>query len=100
MWIHRKEHFRNANASPERSRVAATIYYRPDGKDAPPRQGWAENCPVCGAPIRVSKPSHGGTFVSEVLPSGRHIPHPCFDRMKGKRPSDETLDLFEWQPPN
>ncbi|OYW85715.1 MAG: hypothetical protein B7Z22_08030 [Hyphomonas sp. 32-62-5] len=50
--------------------------------------------------IRVSKPSHGGTFVSEVLPSGRHIPHPCFDRMKGKRPSDETLDLFEWQPSN
>lgn len=98
MWVHRREHFRNASAGPERSKVAATVYFIPDTGEAPPRQGWEECCPLCGAPIRVSKPSQGGTAVSEVLPSGRYIPHPCFDRMKGKRASDETLDLFEWEP--
>ncbi len=98
MWIRRKEHFRNASASPERSRVAATIYFRPDGREAPPPQGWAEACPVCGAPVRVGKPAKGGTAVSEVLPSGALIPHPCFERLKGKRAGGDTLDLFAWQP--
>ena len=96
MWIHRKEHFRNASERPERSKVAATVYFLPDTKEVPPRQGWEEACPHCGAAIRVMKPRHGGTAVSEALPSGRLIPHPCFDRLRGKRPSDETLDLFEW----
>lgn len=98
MWIHRKEHFRNASGAPERSKVAATVYYLPDTKEPPPRHGWEENCPLCGAHIRVSRPAHGGTAVSEILPSGAMIPHPCFDRLRGKRPSDETLDLFEWNP--
>jgi hypothetical protein len=96
MWVHRKEHFRNASDRPERSKVAATVYYIPDTGDAPPRAGWDERCPHCDAPIRVSKPAKGGTAVSEVLTSGRYIPHPCFDRLRGKRASDETLDLFEW----
>lgn len=94
MWIHRKEHFRNASYRPERSKVAATVYFLPDTKEPPPRQGWEEACPHCGAPIRVMKPRHGGTAVCEALPSGRLIPHPCFDRLRGKHPSDETLDLF------
>jgi len=99
MWIHRKEHFRNASAGPERSKVAATVYYLPDTAEPPPRQGWDERCPHCDAPIRVMKPERGGTAVTEVLPSGRLIPHPCFDRLRGKRPSDETLDLFaDWKP--
>jgi hypothetical protein len=98
MWIHRKEHFRNASDRPERSKVAATVYYLPDTAEPPPRQGWDERCPHCDAPIRVMKPERGGTAVSEVLPSGRLIPHPCFDRLRGKRASDETLDLFEWFP--
>lgn len=98
MWIHRKEHFRNASGAPERSKVAATVYYLPDTAEPPPRQGWDERCPHCSVPIRVSKPSRGGTAVSEILPSGAMIPHPCFDRLRGKRPSDETLDLFEWNP--
>ena len=96
MWIRRKEHFRNASARPERSKVSASVYFRPDTRGGAPPQGWAETCPICGAPIVVSRPAHGGTAISEVLPSGAHIPHPCFDRMKGKRASDETLDLFGW----
>jgi len=96
MWIHRKEHFRNASAGPERSKVVATVYYLPDTAEPPPRQGWDERCPHCGAPIRVMRPQRGGTAVCEALPSGRLLPHPCFDRLRGKRPSDETLDLFEW----
>lgn len=99
MWIHRKEHFRNAGAGPERAKVAATVYFRPDTAEPPPRQGWDERCPHCEAPIRVMKPERGGTAVSEVLASGRLIPHPCFDRLRGKRASDETLDLFfDWNP--
>ena len=82
MWVHRREHFRNASDRPERSKVAATVLFIPDiTRDAP---------------IRVSKPAHGGTAVSEVLASGGCIPHPCFDRLRGKRASDEMLDLFEW----
>ena len=97
MWIHRKEHFRNASDRPERSKVAATVYFRPDTAEPPPPQGWDERCPQCSAPIRVSRPRHGGTAVSEVLPSGALIPHPCFDRMRGKRASEETMDLFgDW----
>ena len=63
MWIHRKEHFRNASSAPERSKVAATVYYRPDTAEPPPRQGWDERCPHCDAPIRVMKPERGGTAV-------------------------------------
>ncbi len=96
MWIHRKEHFRNAGTGPERAKVAATVFFRPDTAEPPPARGWDERCPHCDAPIRVSRPQHGGTAVSEVLRSGQMIPHPCFDRLRGKRPSDETLDLFEW----
>ncbi len=96
MWIHRTDHFRNASAGPERSKVAATVYYLPDTNAPPPPRGWEEACPHCGAPIRVGKPARGGTAVSELLPSGLMIPHPCFDRLRGKRPSDETLDLFAW----
>jgi len=96
MWIRRKEHFRNAGTGPERAKVAATVYFRPDTAEPPPARGWDERCPHCDAPIRVSRPQHGGTAVSEILSSGRLIPHPCFDRMRGKRASDETLDLFEW----
>ena len=96
MWIHRKEHFRNAGTGPERAKVAATVYFRPDTAEPPSARGWDERCPHCDAPIRVSRPQHGGTAVSEVLRSGQMIPHPCFDRLRGKRPSDETLDLFEW----
>lgn len=98
MWIHRKEHFRNASGAPERSKVAATVYFRPDTAEPPPRQGWDERCPHCDAPIRVSRPQHGGTAISEILPGGQLIPHPCFDRLRGKRASDETLDLFAWNP--
>ena len=98
MWIHRKEHFRNAGTGPERAKVAATVYFRPDTAEPPPARGWDERCPHCDAPIRVSRPQHGGTAVSEVLRSGQMIPHPCFDRLRGKRASDETLDLFEWNP--
>lgn len=100
MWVHRREHLRSTRASAERARVAATIYYRADSAQSPPAQGWPETCPVCGAAIRVCRPAHGGVFISEILPSGRHVAHPCFDRMKGKRPSEETLDLFEWNPPD
>lgn len=96
MWIYRKEHFRNADASEARSRVAATVYFRPDTTAPAPPLGWAEACPHCGAHVRVAKPAQGGTVVSEVLPSGRMIPHPCFDRLRGKRASEETLDLFDW----
>ena len=97
MWIHRKEHFRNASDRPERSKVAATVYFRPDTAEPPPPQGWDERCPQCSAAIRVSRPRHGGTAVSEVLPSGALIPHPCFDRLRGKRASEETMDLFgDW----
>ena len=56
MWIHRKEHFRNASGAPERSRVAATVYYLPDTAESLPRQGWDERCPHCSAAIRVSRP--------------------------------------------
>ena len=98
MWIHRKEHFRNAGTGPERAKVAATVYFRPDTAEGPPPQGWDERCPQCGAPVRVSRPRHGGTAISEVLPSGALIPHPSFDRLRGKRASDETLDLFAWTP--
>ncbi len=97
MWIHRREHLRASGQSEARSRVTATVYYRRKDAAAPPPQGWPETCPLCAAPVHVSKPAHGGTFISERLPSGRHIVHPCFDRMAGKRRSDETLDLFEWQ---
>lgn len=96
MWVHRREHFRNASDRPERSKVAATVYFVPDTGEPAPKQGWDERCPHCGVAIRVSKPANGGTAVSEVLASGRLIPHPCFDRLRGKRASDETLDLFEW----
>ena len=62
-------------------------------------QAWDERCPHCSAAIRVSRPRHGGTAISEVLPSGRLIPHPCFDRLRGKRAGRETLDLFfDWSP--
>ncbi|MFN3315138.1 MAG: hypothetical protein ACK46Q_17025 [Hyphomonas sp.] len=96
MWIRRKEHFRNASAGPERSKVSASVYFRPDTRGTVPPQGWDEACPLCGAHIIVSRPAHGGTAISEVLPSGARIPHPCFDRLRGKRASEETLDLFEW----
>jgi hypothetical protein len=99
MWIHRKAHFRNANARPERSKVAATVYYIPDTAEPPPRQGWDERCPLCSAPIRVGKPARGGTAVSELLASGALVPHACFDRLRGKRAGDDTLDLFAWSPP-
>jgi hypothetical protein len=99
MWIRRKEHFRNAGRSPERSRVAATVYYLPDTDEPPPARGWDERCPHCSAAIRVSRPRHGGTAIREILPSGRLIPHPCFDRLRGKRAGRETLDLFfDWSP--
>ena len=31
-------------------------------------------------------------FKKEVISSA------CFDRLRGKRPGDETMDLFEWAP--
>jgi len=96
MWIRRKELFRNASGAPERSKVAATVCYLPDTAEPPPARGWDERCPHCGAPIRVSKPARGGTAISEVLPGGALIPHPCFDRLRAKRPSDATLELFGW----
>ena len=49
MWIHRKEHFRNASSAPERSKVAATVYFRPDTAEGPPRQGWDERVVVVKA---------------------------------------------------
>lgn len=80
---------RSAPGSPPRSITSPTR--------TSPR--WDERCPHCSAAIRVSRPRHGGTAISEILPSGRLIPHPCFDRLRGKRAGRETLDLFfDWSP--
>lgn len=54
MWIHRKEHFRNASSAPERSKVAATVYFRPDTAEAPrPKDG--TNAAPIAAPRSASR---------------------------------------------
>ena len=77
--------------------VSATSYFVPDGESFKIGRSFRALCPDCGAAVLVSKVPNGGTVVSERLPGGQLLKHPCFDRLSGKKKSSasENLDLFE-----